>query len=57
MKIHFYFNKKSKEWHSSIHRGNGGISSMIYAVDGSFVKCLNIFSPKYIWRSLTWKNN
>lgn len=48
--------KKIKgEWHSGIYRGNGGISSMINSkITKSFWSAIRVFSPKNIYKALTW---
>ena len=52
MKIKLY--KKDGSWHSSIHKGNGGVSSLIQGrISNRFWWVLGVFSLKNIIKSLT----
>jgi len=48
--------KVKNEWHTALHKGNGGISSLIIGRQcRSFWKAISIFfSIKYLYRGLFW---
>ncbi len=52
MKLKLY--KKNGDWNSSIHRGNGGISSMVAGrTSKSIWFCLMLFSISNLWKAFT----